>query len=68
MLSVFIPSLSFAIVPQEESSEESLARLEAMIFSHDFTTPELEAQPSLVTIRQATAGAARGEHPRESFA
>ena len=61
MLSVFIPSLSFAIVPQEESSEESLARLEAMIFSRDITTPELEAQPSLVTIRQATAGAARGE-------
>jgi hypothetical protein len=58
---VLVPSLSFAIVPQEESPEESLARLEAMIFSRELSSPELDAQPSLVTIRQATAGASRGE-------
>ena len=52
---VLVPSLSFAIVPQEESSEEGLARLEAMIFSRELSSPELDAQPSLVTIRQATA-------------
>ncbi|MFP5285024.1 MAG: hypothetical protein ACLGI9_04735, partial [Thermoanaerobaculia bacterium] len=50
-----IPSLSFAIVPPEESSEETLARLEAAIFSRDISTPELEAQPSLITIRRAAA-------------
>lgn len=58
-----IPALSFAIVPPEESSEESLARLEAMIFSRDISTPELEAQPSLVTIRRAAARS-RGELQR----
>lgn len=58
-----IPSLSSAIVPQEESSEESLARLEAMIFSRDISAPELEAQPSLVTIRRAAARS-RGELQR----
>src|SRR5215203_1878241 len=53
------PSPSFAIVPQE-SSEESLARLEAMILSNEFSSAELDAQPSLVTIRQATAGTTQG--------
>jgi hypothetical protein len=57
---VLVPSLSFAIAPQDESSEESLARLEAMIFSREIGSPELDAQPSLVTIRQA-AGQSRSE-------
>src|SRR5687768_11416534 len=62
MLSVLFlsPSPSFAIEPQQESPEESLARLEAMILSNEFSSAELDAQPSLVTIRQATASA-RGE-------
>src|SRR5215212_11412365 len=60
---VLVPSLSFAIVRQGESSEESLARLEAMIFSREIGSPELDAQPSLVTIRQA-AGQSRGELQR----
>jgi Zn-dependent metalloprotease len=55
------PSLSFAIVPQEESPEEGMARLQAMMFSREFTSPQLDAQPSLVTVRRAASGATRGD-------
>jgi Zn-dependent metalloprotease len=63
MLSAFIliPSLSFAIVPQEESPEEGMARLQAMMFSREFTSPGLDAQPALVTVRRAASGATRGD-------
>jgi hypothetical protein len=44
-----VPALSFAIVPPEESQDTAL--LKAAIFSADFTSAELDVQPSLVTIR-----------------
>ncbi|MES1243818.1 MAG: hypothetical protein ABUT39_19590 [Acidobacteriota bacterium] len=44
------PALALAIAPQEEPSEEVLR---SAIFSRAFTTPELEAEPSLVTVGNA---------------
>ena len=60
----FIPSLSFAIAPQADSPEEGMARLEAMMFSRELSSPGLDAQPSLVTVRRAASGATRGELQR----
>jgi hypothetical protein len=53
---LLIPALSFAIEPQEPSDEI----LRAAIFSRTFSAPELEAQPSLVTVRNAAGRAGLG--------
>jgi Zn-dependent metalloprotease len=47
---LLIPTLSFAIAPQEESAED-LAILQSQIFARAFTTPDLDVHPSLDTVR-----------------
>jgi hypothetical protein len=51
---LLVPALSSAIAPPEETADP------AAIFSRAFTAPELEAQPSLETVRNATGEAGRG--------
>jgi hypothetical protein len=49
---LLVPALCLAIDPPEPPEQTEVLR--ASIFSQAFTTPELEAEPSLVTIRNAT--------------
>jgi hypothetical protein len=55
---LLVPTLSFAIVPQEDSADENLSVLHSAIFSHNFVAPELNAQPSLETVRNIAGGVA----------
>jgi len=51
---LLVPALSFAIVPQEDAAGEDLSVLRSAIFSNNFIAPELNAQPSLETVRNIT--------------
>ena len=59
---LLLPAASSAIAPPSQSGEaqEGLALQHAALFSRAFATPELEALPSLVTIRNVNAAAGVG--------
>ena len=56
---LLLPAASSAIAPPTES-QENLALRHAALFSRSFATPELEALPSLVTIRNVNAASGLG--------
>jgi hypothetical protein len=62
---LLVPALCLAIDPPDRSDAEVLR---ASIFSHTFTTPELEAEPSLVTVRNAAGRSGLGRFLSEQSA
>ena len=59
---LLVPALALAIEPPEEPSDEILR---AAIFSRTFSAPELEAEPSLVTVRNAAGRGGLGRYGAE---
>jgi trimeric autotransporter adhesin len=55
---LLVPTLSFALIPQEDSAED-LAILQSQIFSRVFITPELDVHPSLETVRSLNGAGIR---------